>query len=862
MIEFTQLLYRNGVISMRFKRLVALCLSFLLVCTSTVFAAEKYSLEDMLEFIASPEMKGRLIGTEGNETVMTYIRDRFEEVGLLPFDEDYYHENTQRLHLPENAYEKLIVTYRNGSTEEFEFGNDFLFTTPVEKIDITAEVTYDTADPNLSEKILVIPEGDSIYKYYRSCKGVLVESNSFFRARRVFERRPATASITPELFEKFKDETIETITLACEYIGQEVEVNNVVGKLKGEDSSKAIVISAHFDHVGWAGDKIFNGALDNGSGVIALLDLADKLSNYTKNNTLPIDVILVAFNGEDSYLPCSYDFVVDLEKQYDSFYDINIDCIGLIKGGNLSASGDPILNGELINDLIESFEDSGVVLTDEFMGVSDNINFNRNGYSGINIGNTAVYGENGGITIHTPDDTVDVVDLGEVAKIVDAVFNFITTSEGNTYKTYVKIREEKRDKALIDYSLENTMDFVAGDETMGRLVGSGGNRIVQEFIAQEFGLIGLDYYDEDYYHSIGMQTAVNPGYITENLSVTYKDGTVKKAINGKDFMAGLPVENMNFASEITFDVDDPQLAEKILVLPKGEKPYMYIQKAKSILYVKDVYTRYAGGSKQDKAIIQISQNFYNHLVEEKIEKISLNYSYYPMPVEIFNVAGKITGKDSSRAVVISAHFDHVGAISNDVIFNGAVDNGSGVTALIDLARKLKQQSLVEPFETDIILVGFNAEEYMFPEGGFLLGSDGFVKDLATRYDNFYNINIDTIGHISKANLSICTNPELGTAYQDIMNNFLDEKGLKADNIPHNGSDEMSFNKHGFSGITIGGNFEGVFIGKNAIHSAGDKPEYVNFEEIKQVIDAVYDFILKYDGTIFEVEVQEEVEPAA
>jgi Zn-dependent M28 family amino/carboxypeptidase len=63
-----------------------------------------------------------------------------------------------------------------------------------------------------------------------------------------------------------------------------VESANVIGKLPGSDpalASEYVVMSAHIDHLGIGepinGDKIYNGAMDNGSGSALLLDVARSL---------------------------------------------------------------------------------------------------------------------------------------------------------------------------------------------------------------------------------------------------------------------------------------------------------------------------------------------------------------------------------------------------------------------------------------------------------------------------------------------------------------------------------------------------------------------------------------------------------
>jgi Zn-dependent M28 family amino/carboxypeptidase len=61
-----------------------------------------------------------------------------------------------------------------------------------------------------------------------------------------------------------------------------------------------------------------------------------------------------------------------------------------------------------------------------------------------------------------------------------------------------------------------------------------------------------------------------------------------------------------------------------------------------------------------------------------------------------NLAGVLPGSDAALAkeyVVISAHLDHVGigeAVNGDKIYNGAMDDASGIASLIEIARGLKE----------------------------------------------------------------------------------------------------------------------------------------------------------------------------
>lgn len=69
-----------------------------------------------------------------------------------------------------------------------------------------------------------------------------------------------------------------------------VESPNIAGVLPGNDprlKNEYVVLSAHLDHVGAGepihGDKIYNGAMDDASGVATLLDIADTLHESRKN---------------------------------------------------------------------------------------------------------------------------------------------------------------------------------------------------------------------------------------------------------------------------------------------------------------------------------------------------------------------------------------------------------------------------------------------------------------------------------------------------------------------------------------------------------------------------------------------------
>ena len=77
-------------------------------------------------------------------------------------------------------------------------------------------------------------------------------------------------------------------------------------------------------------------------------------------------------------------------------------------------------------------------------------------------------------------------------------------------------------------------------------------------------------------------------------------------------------------------------------------------------------------------------------------KIRATISVDNSPLESPNVAGVIEGSDpqlKNQYVIVSAHLDHLGkgaAVNGDDIYNGAMDNASGVAALIQIARDFRE----------------------------------------------------------------------------------------------------------------------------------------------------------------------------
>lgn len=144
----------------------------------------------------------------------------------------------------------------------------------------------------------------------------------FFKAygHKVFDK-PIVWS-TPEAIEGVKR---VRLNVDAKFL-KDYECFNVIAKIEGQRHDSCYAFSAHYDHLGNLGKKIFYaGANDNASGSAALVTLA---AYYAKHRP-KFDIYFLAFSGEDAYLRGSTYFVehpiVPLEQIK---YLVNLDMIG------------------------------------------------------------------------------------------------------------------------------------------------------------------------------------------------------------------------------------------------------------------------------------------------------------------------------------------------------------------------------------------------------------------------------------------------------------------------------------------------------------------------------------------------------
>jgi hypothetical protein len=210
---------------------------------------------------------------------------------------------------------------------------------------------------------------------------------------------------------------------------------NIWAYIEGsEKPNEILVISAHYDHVGMKNGAIFNGADDDGSGTVALLEIAQAFEKAKKEGNGPKrSILFLHVTGEEHGLHGSrYYSENPLFPLANTITNINIDMIGrrdqehansnnyvyVIGANRLSSDLDnicTIANAKYIKmDLDYKFNDPKD--PNHFYERSDHYNFAKNGVPAVFLFN-GVHAD-----YHKESDTVDKIEFDALTKRTQLAF--------------------------------------------------------------------------------------------------------------------------------------------------------------------------------------------------------------------------------------------------------------------------------------------------------------------------------------------------------------------------------------------------------------------------------------------------------
>ncbi|TYA55731.1 M28 family peptidase [Formosa maritima] len=142
-------------------------------------------------------------------------------------------------------------------------------------------------------------------------------------------------NILPSIETEITNQTIEMpVSLDYKNVSEEIISENVIAIIKGsEKPEEYIIISAHLDHEGIKNGEIYNGADDDGSGSVALLEIAEAFNTAAKNGQGPKrSIVLLHVTGEEKGLLGSR-YYTDIDPIFplaNTVANLNIDMIGRV----------------------------------------------------------------------------------------------------------------------------------------------------------------------------------------------------------------------------------------------------------------------------------------------------------------------------------------------------------------------------------------------------------------------------------------------------------------------------------------------------------------------------------------------------
>lgn len=333
-------------------------------------------LEKHLTYLASDEMEGRDTGEKGQKMAAAYLENFYKGLGLTgPVDGSYL----QKFNLSSVSYPE--VNFSVGK-QKFVNNEDFVFIGDAEmrkavktelvflglaneenlkKVDVKGKLVGLWAIGSRSQSVvpevmkagavgvvIVTMEGqanfDRMANWYKSMSG---------KGRLGFEKatkQEPVFLVSSEKMASIFETPLETLKEAAknnpESIGSKkvsylvkkenkvVPTENVMAFLEGTDKKEEVlVISSHYDHVGIDSQgRINNGADDDGSGTVSVMEIAEAFSLAAKDGNRPRrSVLFLNVTGEEKgLLGSEYYSNNPVFPLVNTVNNINIDMVGRI----------------------------------------------------------------------------------------------------------------------------------------------------------------------------------------------------------------------------------------------------------------------------------------------------------------------------------------------------------------------------------------------------------------------------------------------------------------------------------------------------------------------------------------------------
>jgi len=444
-----------------------------------------------------------------------------------------------------------------------------------------------------------------------------------------------------------------------------------------------------------------------------------------------------------------------------------------------------------------------------------------------------------------------------------------------SFSTMAQKIVKKIKRSVSQQQIESHLYFYASDELRGRNTGTIENKIAARYIAEQFRAFGVDPVggQEDYFQGVDLLRTRIPNkaqmVVGDSIYNLWDDMIFTSPAN-IDIDSGQYVF-IDYGKAEDFEGKDftGKIAVGIYALPPegqrlSKEEMVAILKEKGAVALLELYRP----SKFDWPLLinYLSNDSYKLLTGEREvndfpvgwivdphferlkffrESVSLAVSLHVSGSQVDsltvpNVVGYIEGTDpdlKDEFILISAHLDHVGVKNavpgEDSIYNGARDNGIGITNMLTSAEFFGKY----PPKRSLLFLACNAEEVG------LLGSEWYASHpLVPLRKTVYNINTDTGGYNDVTKITVVglnrtnTAPELIKAGEPFGLTVIDDQ-VPEENL-YERSDNVSFAKKGIPAISFDPGYTSMDEEiKKYYHQPGDEPSTIDYEYLTKYCQA-------------------------
>jgi len=314
------------------------------------------SLRGHLSFIASDALEGRNTPSRGLDIAAEYIAAQFRRAGLeAPVDGGYF-QNADFFEMSRPKEGLSVVLDRRGGESLTVGASDATVVRGHSAIHLESVPLYklSSGDPKSEDvagkAVLIEGRAGAFMRHLREKKpALIISTGSRGGARPAHELAAADQVDTPaapvlsvrgdaaiKFLESLPDGlTPVTVRLDSPAWGREpVKLRNVIGVVRGSDPQLRdtyVVVTAHYDHLGMKpdgeGDRIYNGANDDGSGTVSVIELAGALASMHPHPRRSI-VFMTVFGEEEGLLGSQYYSRHPVFPLSRTVADINLEQIG------------------------------------------------------------------------------------------------------------------------------------------------------------------------------------------------------------------------------------------------------------------------------------------------------------------------------------------------------------------------------------------------------------------------------------------------------------------------------------------------------------------------------------------------------